>query len=329
MLSCSVCLCPDKSTAWSMVPCGHVFHKDCISSWRESQKSPKTECPQCRKTFSVTTQIYPLIENESSVPNELKPNSAVSVVQNKEDEEGRQAIICALQFELSEVMAKSSQHEIWWLVEKQEHAETKSTAVLSQLELDEAKRELKLKNNELCRMRDWMQNLENKTSKTIADLRTWIKNTKEARSQKAKLVGELIKQKRDLERSLQEKNTVLQERTEMVTRLEKEVHWWKKTSKRSKSKLGEEGRSTKWMVPSKRLEVTRKPIANRCSKRKGCIDFKIRSPGPKRFNTTKFFLDSRAGALSDRASSARKRRVNQNVSYTTPVKRPETLRTFV
>jgi len=245
MLSCSVCLCPDKSTAWSMVPCGHVFHKDCISSWRECQQSPNSECPQCRKTFSETTQIYPQIENESSVPNELEPNPAGGVVQNTENEEERQAIISALQFELSEVMAKSSQHEIWWQVEKQEHAETKRTVALRESELDEAKRELEFKNNELCQIKDKMKILENETSKTIADMKTRIKNTQEARSQKAKLVGELKKQKRNLERSLQEKDVVLQERTEMVTRLEKEVHWWKKTFKGSKSKFGEEGRNRK------------------------------------------------------------------------------------
>jgi len=328
MLSCSVCLYPDKSTTWSMVPCGHVFHRDCISSWRDSQKSPITECPQCRKTFSETTQIYPQIENESSVPNELKPKSAGSV-QNKEIEEERQAVISALQFELSEVMAKSSQHEIWWQVEKQEHAETKSTLDLKELELDEAKRELELKNNELCQIKDETQNLKNETSKTIADMEIRINVTQEARSQKAKLVGELMKQKRNLERSLQEKDVVLQERTEMVTRLEKEVHWWKKTFERSTLKPGEKGRSTKWLVPPKRLEVTQTPIANRCSKRKVCTDFKIRSPGPKRFDTPKFFLNSRVGAFSDQASSARKRRVDQSDTYTSPVKRPGTLVTFV
>jgi len=322
MLSCSVCLYPDKSTTWSMVPCGHVFHRDCISSWRDSQKSPITECPQCRKTFSETTQIYPQIENESSVPNELKPKSAGSV-QNKEIEEERQAVISALQFELSEVMAKSSQHEIWWQVEKQEHAESKRTIALRELELDEAKRELELKKNELCQINDKMKNLENETSKTIADMKTRMKNTQEARSQKAKLVGELKKQKRQLEKCLQEKDVVLRDTTEMVKRLEKEVHWWKKTFKGSKSKLEEEERSTKWLVPPKKPEVMHTP------KRKACTDFKTRSPGPKLFDTTKFFLDSRAGALSDRASSAGKYRVDQSQTYTSSVKRLRTLAAFV
>jgi len=325
MLSCSVCLYPDKSTTWSMVPCGHVFHRDCISSWRDSQKSPITECPQCRKTFSETTQIYPQIENESSVPNELKPKSAGSV-QNKEIEEERQAVISALQFELSEVMAKSSQHEIWWQVEKQEHAETKSTVVLKELELNESKRELELKKNELCKIKVEMQNLKNETNKTIADMETKIKNTQDARQKKAKLVAELMKQKRSLERCLLEKDVVLREKTKMVTRLEKEVHWWKKTFKGSKLKLGDEGRSTKWLFPPKSLEVTQTPIS---SKRKVSTDVKIRSPGPKRFGTSKFCLTSRAGALLDRESSAGKRRVDQSDSHTSPVKRPRTLKAFV
>jgi len=60
-LCCSICLDKfEENDVVSILPCSHVFHKDCLSDWAVM---PKDECPMCRKDMWDTT-IYQKIEKE-------------------------------------------------------------------------------------------------------------------------------------------------------------------------------------------------------------------------------------------------------------------------
>jgi len=41
---CCICLDTDNIRAWSILPCGHKFHWECVSTWIRSNKT----CPVCR-----------------------------------------------------------------------------------------------------------------------------------------------------------------------------------------------------------------------------------------------------------------------------------------
>jgi hypothetical protein len=50
--SCSICLDTiSEDCAASLIPCGHIFHVDCIKMWTDSKKSKKGVCPNCRASF--------------------------------------------------------------------------------------------------------------------------------------------------------------------------------------------------------------------------------------------------------------------------------------
>ena len=51
--SCSICLNSIRRTRGTReLPCGHLFHKICISQWKDKQID--TTCPLCRKRFDVS-----------------------------------------------------------------------------------------------------------------------------------------------------------------------------------------------------------------------------------------------------------------------------------
>ncbi len=62
MNECTVCLCPVAHTRQSQVlPCGHLFHKKCISRW--TQVGSET-CPTCRRNIAKPEyKITIIIEN--------------------------------------------------------------------------------------------------------------------------------------------------------------------------------------------------------------------------------------------------------------------------
>ena len=41
---CCICMDSDNTNPWSMIPCGHKFHKECISPWIQINHT----CPICR-----------------------------------------------------------------------------------------------------------------------------------------------------------------------------------------------------------------------------------------------------------------------------------------
>lgn len=52
MEQCSICLGEVRETRGnSRIRCGHLFHKECLESWKERGKHT---CPVCRKVFDGT-----------------------------------------------------------------------------------------------------------------------------------------------------------------------------------------------------------------------------------------------------------------------------------
>ena len=45
---CSICMDTDNNSEWSILPCGHKFHGQCISQWLRSNQT----CPICRLHIS-------------------------------------------------------------------------------------------------------------------------------------------------------------------------------------------------------------------------------------------------------------------------------------
>jgi len=241
-------------------------------------------CPQCRKEFRYFTQIYPQIEkqtdtqSDTSDAEEQTPNSGDDadcgepIEDQKEIDEVKEAIIQALQYELSEVTAKSAQNEIWLQEEKVEHAQTKREVeerVQSLKEdLDIARREIVRRSNKLQKAEDDLEKLEAETNNKIVKMKLKVKVAQDARSQKAKQVGELTKAKRTLERTLNEKVAANQEKRKSITRLENEVKLWKKKFEDCNSELTKQIRfashssslkETEWLYPPAKQRVLQTP----------------------------------------------------------------------
>jgi len=72
MSCCSICLNSIRKTrSVSELPCGHLFHKQCISKWEQQGKET---CPLCRRNISntmyrVTLTIENLRKNRISTIN--------------------------------------------------------------------------------------------------------------------------------------------------------------------------------------------------------------------------------------------------------------------
>ncbi len=49
-LACSICLTgyADDKTC-TMLPCGHIFHRECISGWLQSGRTAGGDCPMCKE----------------------------------------------------------------------------------------------------------------------------------------------------------------------------------------------------------------------------------------------------------------------------------------
>ncbi|KAI0836042.1 hypothetical protein F5Y06DRAFT_305638 [Hypoxylon sp. FL0890] len=50
-LTCSICQCNEDQTAPLIMPCGHVFHADCILTWIDTAAHVQT-CPYCRSKLA-------------------------------------------------------------------------------------------------------------------------------------------------------------------------------------------------------------------------------------------------------------------------------------
>jgi len=249
----------------------------------QNEETAVAVCPQCRKEFRYFTQIYPQIEKQTDTQSdtsdcgEQTPNSGddadcgVPIEDQKEIDEVKEAIIQALQYELSEVTAKSTQNEIWLQEEKVEHAQTKREVeerVQSlQEDLDIARREIVRRSNELQRAEDDLKRLESETNNKIVKMKLKVKVAQDGRSQKAKQVGELTKAKRTLERTLNEKVAANQEMTKSITRLENEVKLWKKKfedcNSELKSQISSSWKETEWLYPPANQRVLKTPPTSR------------------------------------------------------------------
>jgi hypothetical protein len=53
--NCTICLEDATPIDYSMTFCGHVFHKDCLETWKKKDPS----CPVCRK--ALTTYLFSCI----------------------------------------------------------------------------------------------------------------------------------------------------------------------------------------------------------------------------------------------------------------------------
>jgi len=58
--TCAICLgIIDNLTSITLLPCNHLFHRDCLRKWEITQ-SPYS-CPECRKRYRVVTRPKPPI----------------------------------------------------------------------------------------------------------------------------------------------------------------------------------------------------------------------------------------------------------------------------
>lgn len=75
MSQCSICFNEVKQTRNNtLVRCGHVFHSECLSKWKE--KGHNT-CPLCRKVFDVSNFkiVVTVYNNYESTSNALSLTS--------------------------------------------------------------------------------------------------------------------------------------------------------------------------------------------------------------------------------------------------------------
>ena len=58
--TCAICLAIiDNLTSITLLPCNHLFHRDCLRRW-EIMQFPYS-CPECRKGYRVTKRPKPPI----------------------------------------------------------------------------------------------------------------------------------------------------------------------------------------------------------------------------------------------------------------------------
>ena len=49
---CAICLCPIRPTDGSLeLPCGHVYHSKCCTTWFCHQQTQENTCPTCRQNI--------------------------------------------------------------------------------------------------------------------------------------------------------------------------------------------------------------------------------------------------------------------------------------
>ena len=65
MSTCSICLNQVRPTRTNPpIRCGHIFHSDCLESWKEKGKNT---CPMCRKVFDVSKfKVTLTVENNDN-----------------------------------------------------------------------------------------------------------------------------------------------------------------------------------------------------------------------------------------------------------------------
>ncbi|CAE7767375.1 PJA2 [Symbiodinium sp. CCMP2456] len=65
---CSICLCSDRGSSRTKLPCGHVFHKECLTQWwcRCKSGNAHLSCPLCRRTYGVEV-LSPLDETSRGI----------------------------------------------------------------------------------------------------------------------------------------------------------------------------------------------------------------------------------------------------------------------
>ncbi|KAK6100422.1 Ring finger domain family protein [Brugia pahangi] len=84
MVNCPICLEADNGLiAFAALKCGHVFHRQCISSWLAVDKNTKI-CPVCRKFANSFLNLYFFsTQTDNYSENEKQMEKKVSKKRNK------------------------------------------------------------------------------------------------------------------------------------------------------------------------------------------------------------------------------------------------------
>ena len=56
--TCACCLDDfHPSSQVAVLPCGHIFHEDCIAHWSLASAHSANPCPTCRKSFECSAEV--------------------------------------------------------------------------------------------------------------------------------------------------------------------------------------------------------------------------------------------------------------------------------
>jgi len=82
--TCAICLNNMKNTSVKFIPCGHVFHNECLNKLMMSRCSSKNNCPHCRAQI----KIYEEEESEEEAESEAESEEESEAEEESEEEAG-------------------------------------------------------------------------------------------------------------------------------------------------------------------------------------------------------------------------------------------------
>ena len=90
-LSCKICFCEKKE--FILLPCFHLYCKDCILEWDKNKEHDETNCPKCRQNLNhsqnpfITKRLYSQIQENNPVDDFCNRFNSVPLKKRRVDDE--------------------------------------------------------------------------------------------------------------------------------------------------------------------------------------------------------------------------------------------------